>query len=398
VCRPGTSKKVPSAPGCEPDLDAITNLHPLPTNVNTSEVAAICHCIMEGGPKARMPICQYAAVVTSIPKHPMPASETGRKRSRLSSSQGEQSNSRGEEQEAGVDETHVNKGGAVTSNLACSRNIAVSEPSSQSILSVGPGSNTIVHGAMTSGAPMKATANANTTSAVFAASTVQSLDTRSSVALCDLFAPQLHQQELMEEDVSRRRLFSHQLSPRRIPNEYLAQLKYSQQDALGNNVKERSTCQAQRLLLQQQKMAQQAAALSNTAPVLFSSVSRGAGGLRGMLPCPWPNNTDSMSLPVLLHPLLIAATETERRASASSQDAITRLLLEDQLLRQRQAAAAMMAAFVSPPPVQHKIYFQSGAGALPQGIHELALQRLTELRRVNHLPATTASQENYYDI
>jgi hypothetical protein len=395
MCRPGTSKKVSITPGFEPDLDAITKLRPVPPNLNTAEVAAIFDCTMKGGPKARMPICPDAAVLASIAKLSKPASEQGKKRGKS------------EEQEADAEETQVYKRAAGTSSLAPSHSITVSEPSSECI-SGSPGSN-ITYGAMlssssahTSGASTKTAVKANTTNAVFAPSNLQSLNT-GSFAMRDLVALQLHEQQV--EDASRRHLFS-QLSQKQSAKDYIMHLHHRQEQAaaLQNNiVLERNRGQAQLQLLQQlqqTQLAQQESARSNSSPVLFSSLPPVPGGLRGM-PCPWPNTTGTGGVPspVFLQSILAAAA-AERRASAASQDNVMRMLLEEKLLRQQQATVATMASCAS-PPTQHEPFFQRDVGALPQGIQELALQRLTELglrRAKNQLTAPISSQEAYYDM
>jgi hypothetical protein len=404
MCRPGTSKKVSITPGYEPDLDAITKLCPVPLNVDTPEVAAIFECTMKGGPKARMPICPDAAVLASIAKLSKPASEQGKKRGRISSSSLRASDGRNEEQEADVEETQVFKRGGVR---ASSHSIAVSEPSSDGVAGCPSGNS--VRGAMassssahTSGALMKTAVEANTTKTVFSPSTLQSVDT-DSFAMRDLLVLQLHQQQQQLEDASRRNLFS-QLSQKQSAKEYIMQLRHRQEQevfftaaALQNNMLEGNRGKSQMQLLQHQQLVQQAVARSNSVPVLFSSLPPVAGGLSEMR-CPRPDaSTGVVSSPVPLQSILAAAAE--RRASAASQDAVTRFLLEDRLIRQQQAPVTMMAAGASHSR-QHEASFQRETGALPHGIQELALQRLTELslRRSNQLPAMTPSQEVYYGM
>jgi hypothetical protein len=147
--------------------------------------------------------------------------------------------------------------------------------------------------------------------------------------------------------------------------------------------------------LQQQQFAQQEAARANSPPVLFSSPRTVPESLRGVSrPCPNTTGTSVVSAPVFLQSKRAAAT-AERLASAASQDNAMCLLLEDQLIREQQATlATTMAACASPPP-RHEAFFQNVC-FLPQGIQQLALQRLTELglgRAKNQRPATTPSRE-----
>ncbi len=59
--RPGVAKKLAADPEHEPDLDAISMLHPVPTHFDDESI--LLHCTIIGGPKARMPI--YSGALTS---------------------------------------------------------------------------------------------------------------------------------------------------------------------------------------------------------------------------------------------------------------------------------------------------------------------------------------------
>jgi HSF-type DNA-binding len=52
--RPGVAKKLAADPEHEPDLYAISELHPVPTHFDDESI--LLHCTVQGGPKARMPI------------------------------------------------------------------------------------------------------------------------------------------------------------------------------------------------------------------------------------------------------------------------------------------------------------------------------------------------------
>lgn len=52
--RPGVAKKLAADPEHEPDLYAISELHPVPTHFEDESI--LLHCTIQGGPKARMPI------------------------------------------------------------------------------------------------------------------------------------------------------------------------------------------------------------------------------------------------------------------------------------------------------------------------------------------------------
>ena len=52
--RPGVAKKLAADPEHEPDLYAISELHPVPTHFDDESI--LLHCTIQGGPKARMPI------------------------------------------------------------------------------------------------------------------------------------------------------------------------------------------------------------------------------------------------------------------------------------------------------------------------------------------------------
>ena len=59
--RPGVAKKLAADPEHEPDLQAISDLHPVPTHFDDESI--LLHCTIIGGPKARMPI--YSGALTS---------------------------------------------------------------------------------------------------------------------------------------------------------------------------------------------------------------------------------------------------------------------------------------------------------------------------------------------
>lgn len=68
MCRPGIANKQTIDPDHEPDLDAISELCPLPACTKAAEITAIFNCTMKGGPKARMPICPEASLSESVPE------------------------------------------------------------------------------------------------------------------------------------------------------------------------------------------------------------------------------------------------------------------------------------------------------------------------------------------
>jgi hypothetical protein len=224
MCRSRISKKVAITPGYEPDLDAITNLCPVPPNVNdAAEVAAIFDCTMKGGPRARMPICPDAAVLASIAKLSKPASEQGKKRDRS------------EEQEPDVEETQACKSAAGMSSFAPSRCIAVSEPSSECIpgntdSNSACGAMISSPGAHPSGASTKKKVEGtNTTNAAVTPSTLQSLDT-GYFAMRDRLALQLHEQDL--DYTSRRHFFSRTSHNQSTTEDYIMQLHHRQEQAV----------------------------------------------------------------------------------------------------------------------------------------------------------------------
>jgi hypothetical protein len=62
--RPGISKKQPADPDHEPDLGKISEMYPVPLKP-ADEEAILLPCILQGGPKARMPIYSGLSSLTS---------------------------------------------------------------------------------------------------------------------------------------------------------------------------------------------------------------------------------------------------------------------------------------------------------------------------------------------
>jgi hypothetical protein len=66
--RPGVAKKLAADPEHEPDLYAISELHPVPTHFDDESI--LLHCTIQGGPKARMPIYSgsltYSSTASSL--------------------------------------------------------------------------------------------------------------------------------------------------------------------------------------------------------------------------------------------------------------------------------------------------------------------------------------------
>ncbi|CAB9526264.1 stress transcription factor A [Seminavis robusta] len=69
VKRPGVAEKKVADPAHEPDLYAISKLHPVPEKVAADE-SILLQCVLQGGPKARVPI--YPGGMGFLPKVPIP--------------------------------------------------------------------------------------------------------------------------------------------------------------------------------------------------------------------------------------------------------------------------------------------------------------------------------------
>jgi len=64
--RPGVAKKLPADPDHEPDLAKISELYPVPLEPADKE-AILLPCVLQGGPKARMPIYSGLSSSTTAP-------------------------------------------------------------------------------------------------------------------------------------------------------------------------------------------------------------------------------------------------------------------------------------------------------------------------------------------
>jgi len=342
MSRPGTAKKTVINPEHEPDLDAITKLHPLPPCTKTPEVAAIFECTMNGGPKARMPICPDASVVASIAQLTAKSRFSKNKRVASANSSNSQEGSPSKKLK-GEDEMKISVSQFVQP-AAQQTEQQQGVPKLNSKESEEPNKNQTAPS-------IKLEPNTTPYVAVGLQENVmamqQQLDLRALLLLNQQRQSQQQVLQLQQQFIARQRQ-----QEQHNQNQILAALQG----------------------LQQQQQLQE---MNNSSHSILSAISHGKTHSNTTL-----DRIASPSVSSLL------VTQGADRA-ITLQDPLLRALLEEDMIRQQAMALQEQ---------QHVAALQQRAAAMQQGSQDLVLRRLLELRHSNQLqqlPVATTPQASY---